>query len=187
VQKIISKLIDENLKLMDDKFCDSPDIKRQRLVLKDRTAVLLVYLEGLVDIDLLQTDILQVLLQQTSDTIFGENLQTVHFPATNSIVTDDLDKSISYILSGWPAIFINGYDTAIFINLAKPEKRPICPPTMEKNIKCPQEAFVESLSTNISILRRKIRNNKLKFNQLTIGDLSNQMVVIAYIDGVTNP
>lgn len=172
---------------MEDQFFDAPDVKRQRLLLHDDTPALIVYVDGLVDLNLLQRDILQGLLRQTSDSIFSESFQTVNFPATNSIITEDFDKVMTYILNGWSAIFINGYDKVILINLSKSEKRAISSPTMEKNVKGPQEAFVESIGTNISILRRKIRNNRLKFKLMSLGDVSHQIVVIAYIEGITNP
>ncbi len=172
---------------MEDTFFDAPDVKRQRLLLHDSTPVLVVYVDGLVDLNLLQRDILQGLLQQTSDSIFSEPLKTANFTATDSMVTDDLDKAMTYILNGWPAIFINGYDSVILINLSKSEKRPISAPTMEKNVKGPQEAFVESIGTNLSILRKRIRNNRLKFKLLSLGDLTHQIVIIAYIEGITNP
>jgi len=187
MQDIISKLLDDNISTLDRIFTDSPDIKRQKFLLKDDTPVLLVYLEGMVNTDLLQTDIMPNLLQSSSDTIINDTQRTVNLPVANSVITESLDKVKTYILSGWPAIFINGYDSVISINMTKLEKRSISEPTIEKNVKGAQEAFVEAISTNMAILRRKIRNERLKFKMITLGETTNQSVAIAYIDGLANP
>lgn len=51
----------------------------------------------------------------------------------------------------------------------------------------PKVGFVESISTNIHLLRKQIAVSELVFEEIKIGSMSKTEVVIAYIDGVTNP
>ncbi|OGO76618.1 MAG: spore gernimation protein [Clostridiales bacterium GWB2_37_7] len=187
MQEIVSKKLEDNIKYLDEQFTDSPDVKRQKLLLKDGTPALLVYVEGLIDTSLLQRDILPSLMNMESSNIFDESLQIANLPSANTILSDNLKVLISYILSGWPVICINGFDRAIAVNLIKYEKRGISEATMEKNVKGSNEAFIESLNTNISVLRRSIKNERLKFKMIVLGDITNQSVAIGYIEDLANP
>lgn len=187
MQNLLSKRLEDNFSIINDKFLECPDIKRQRILLKDATPILIVYCEGLTDIDLLQRDIIPKLLELKSTELFDESMQTVRLPAASLSLSNEFDTLITDILNGKTVIFINGFDIAISLSVIKVEKRSISEPNIEKNVKGPQEAFIESINTNISILRRKIKNNRLKFKTVILGDLTNQSVAIAYIEGIANP
>jgi hypothetical protein len=187
MQKLLSKRLEDNFSIINDKFLECPDIKRQRILLKDATPILIVYCEGLTDIDLLQRDIIPKLLELKSTELFDESMQTVRLPAASLSLVNEFDTLITDILNGKTVIFTNGFDIAISLSVIKVEKRSISEPTVEKNVKGPQEAFIESINTNISILRRKIKNNRLKFKTFSLGDITNQSVAIAYIEGIANP
>ncbi|AZN41314.1 spore germination protein [Paenibacillus albus] len=51
----------------------------------------------------------------------------------------------------------------------------------------PKIGFVENLDTNLTLLRKGLSTEKLKFEELTIGSMSKTRVVIASIEGLTNP
>jgi len=68
----------------------------------------------------------------------------------------------------------------------KEDKRNIEEPISEKNLRGSHEGFIEILDTNLSMLRRRIHSEKLKFKAVTIGATTRQTVVIAYIEGIAN-
>ncbi|REE81041.1 GerA spore germination protein [Paenibacillus taihuensis] len=51
----------------------------------------------------------------------------------------------------------------------------------------PKTGFVENLSINLHLLRQQIAIPQLIFEELTIGSLSKTTIVVAYIEGLTNP
>jgi spore germination protein len=187
MQNLLSNKLEDNFSIINDKFLESPDIKRQRILLKDGTLILIVYCEGLTDINLLQRDIIPKLLLLKSTELFDENMQTVRLPAASLSLVNEFDTLIADILNGKTVIFINGFDIAISLSVIKVEKRDISQPNIEKDVKGAQEAFIESINTNISILRRKIKNDRLKFKTLILGDITHQTVALAYIEGIANP
>ncbi|HYE10984.1 MAG TPA: spore germination protein [Patescibacteria group bacterium] len=187
MQNLLSKKLEDNMFILNEKFLECPDIKKQRVLLKDGTPAVIIYVEGLTSIDLLQRDIIPNLLRLESAQVFDENMQTVRLPVASLSLLNEIEALISDILNGKTAVFINGYDIAISLSVIKVEKRNISEPTIEKNVKGAQEAFVESINTNISILRRKVKNNRLKIRLLTLGDLTNQTVALVYIEGIANP
>lgn len=187
MKNLLSNKLEDNIIFVNDKFKDCPDIKRQKLLLKDGSNAFLVYTDGLVAIDILQRDIIPSLIHMESKNIFDDNLQTTYIPTAESSISDNLDALIEDILSGRAVIFINGYDRALSISITKYEKRNITSSEIEKNVRGSNEAFIESINSNISILRRRIKNPKLKFKMLKVGKLTNQAVAIAYIEGLANP
>lgn len=51
----------------------------------------------------------------------------------------------------------------------------------------PKIGFVENIDTNLHLLRKQMAVTELIFEEIKIGSMSKTEVVIAYIDGVTNP
>lgn len=184
MQEALSKLLDENIEKFNKIFTDSPDIKKQRLLMKDGTSMLLLFVEGLVDKEILSRDILSYVTSLNSSNIFDETLQVSNIPTVESKIIDDFNVLINDLLLGRALMMFNGYDKALSVNVVKFDKRNISEPIIEKNVRGPHEAFIEALSTNMSILRRRIKSPKLKFKTLTIGTLSHQNVAIAYIEGL---
>ncbi|MDF2646270.1 MAG: GerA spore germination protein, partial [Paenibacillus sp.] len=51
----------------------------------------------------------------------------------------------------------------------------------------PKVGFVENLDTNMNLLRKGMITEKLIFEEHTVGSVSKTRIVIAYIEGITNP
>ena len=51
----------------------------------------------------------------------------------------------------------------------------------------PKVGFVENISTNLHLLRKQMAVTELVFEEIKIGSMSKTEVVIAYLDGITNP
>lgn len=51
----------------------------------------------------------------------------------------------------------------------------------------PKVGFVENIDINIHLLRKQIAIPDLVFEEITMGSMSKTKVVIAYLDGITNP
>jgi spore germination protein KA len=58
---------------------------------------------------------------------------------------------------------------------------------MSTVIKGPREGFVESIAVNISLMRRKLKTPRLKFEQIKIGNFSKTPVCICYLKGIADP
>jgi spore germination protein len=98
----------------------------------------------------------------------------------------DSQTVIDRIMSGDAVFICEKLSFAVSCSIADIDKRSIEEPITEKNVRGPHEGFVEPLQTNLSILRRKIKNEKLKFKTITLGVQTRQKVVVAYIEGIAN-
>jgi spore germination protein KA len=60
------------------------------------------------------------------------------------------------------------------------------PPDSEAVIRGPKEGFTENIRTNTSLIRRKIKNPNLVFENIVLGRQTNTIVELVYVDGIVN-
>jgi spore germination protein KA len=104
--------------------------------------------------------------------------------AGNSAVESDLNKLLDAVLYGDTLLLIDGFDTAIVIDTKGFKTRDVSDPESAKLNRGPREGFTESILTNITLIRRRLKSPKLKFKFRNIGELSQTKVCVSYIDGV---
>ncbi|MFL0252690.1 spore germination protein [Clostridium neuense] len=182
----ISEVLKDNMKIIDERFKDCPDIIRKQVFLNDNTEGYFIYIEGLIDTDLIQRDFIKPICNMDYETVINRK-RINSLPADNIQHYEDMEAVISDVLAGSTAFLLNGMGGAVCANIRKFEKRGIREPDIEKNVRGPHEGFVEALNVNISILRRKIKNTNLKFKPISVGSTTNQTVNIAYMDGIADP
>lgn len=100
--------------------------------------------------------------------------------------TDTFHQIASDLLSGYAVLIVEGIAEALAIQIEGLENRSISESTTQTIIRGPKDAFNESISTNISLVRRRIKSPSLRFEGFTIGKDSQTSVAIAYMDGVVN-
>ncbi len=98
----------------------------------------------------------------------------------------DIDELIGSILYGDTILLINGLEEALVIDTKGWETRSISEPLSESVVRGPREGFTESIKINLSLIRRRIRSNKLKFQFKEIGSRSKTRVCICYIEELAN-
>ena len=102
-------------------------------------------------------------------------------------VNDQADEIVSAVLSGDTAIFIEGALALTLCETKGFEKRSVSTPQTEVVIKGSQEAFNESVRTNITLIRRSIKNADLVSEFIPVGALNQDTCAVLYIEGLTNP
>lgn len=96
---------------------------------------------------------------------------------------EELEKKI---VTGHAVLFIEGYEQAIVIEARKWSERGISEPQSESVVMGPREGFVESLITNVSLMRRRLRTPNLVMEAIPVGTTSNTNIVICYLKGVAD-
>ncbi len=107
-------------------------------------------------------------------------------PCNNISFLKTKDEVIANVMAGDSVFVCDALPYAFSCTLTSIEVRSITEPETEKNVRGPHEGFVEYQATNISILRRKIKNNRLKFKAAILGAQTSQQVLLAYIEGVAD-
>ncbi len=86
-----------------------------------------------------------------------------------------LHAGVAGILEGNVLLFVDGQENAFLLNIIKPVKRAIEEPDSESVIRGPKEGFIESIKTNILLLRRIIKSPELVVETLKTARCPRQM------------
>ncbi|MDQ0859509.1 spore germination protein [Bacillus sp. V2I10] len=160
-----------------------PDLKVRYI---HEEEICLVYFEGIVDINLCQESVIKPLF------ILGKEKLTLHriansLTALNISIHDNENDIPKLLLNGSLILFECTSKQFLEINLGKFDKRAIESPDAEVTLRGPKDGFVEDISTNRSMIRRRLKSEKLKITSLNLGSLSNISAEIYYVDGIADP
>lgn len=171
--------IPECEELVRNLFGDSSDILIKRFETAMGTAML-VYVDGLVNQNLIQRDIIRPLKSKQ----FDGNL-ALSFDAVFN-VSNDMHSFIERVLSGYTALFYGSTKKVFLFEIRDWQKRAIEEPSSETVIRGPKEGFVETIRTNTGMIRRKLKTPELRFEEMSIGRQTRTSVVLVYINGIVN-
>ena len=93
---------------------------------------------------------------------------------------------ITAVNTGNCALFIDTIDTCFVCEVKGFEKRSIDTPRNEIVIRGSQEAFVENIRTNTSMLRRLVNNENLIIEDTSVGTISKTKIAICYLKDIAN-
>ena len=104
------------------------------------------------------------------------------------IVTErkTMDEAVATLING-DLLLLFGEGKALGCFTATEEKRAVGPSDNEPAIKGARDSFVESIRTNTSLVRRRLRAPELKIKEQIVGRQSLTPVDILYIKGITDP
>lgn len=168
-------------------FGQAEDLIYRDLQLGGGPMVVAVFLNSLVDEKLLERN-LKVLIapppqgqgpESWTNVATYVRLRLATSPETNE--TRNLDQAVQWIAEGRTLLFIAGSDRAIAINVTGGPHRAVEESKSERIIRGPREGFVESLQVNTTLIRRRIRDPRLRMTMLTVGEITHTRVVVAHI------
>lgn len=108
-------------------------------------------------------------------------------PQNSISKVSNFEDVVMRISSGDCALFVDTLNLAFVVDVKGFESRGIDTPKNEIVIRGSQEAFVEKLRTNTSILRRIINSPEFIIEKSSVGKISNTNVAICYMKNIANP
>lgn len=179
----MSTSLDKNVTTLKElySFEINTDFKIRFLTFKG-TRCALFFFSSIVDETAIYESIIAPLLSSTKEA----QIQSI---VTIGVVeeSEDLKKVITEINSGKTILFIDGQRSAYIFGTEKFQHRAIEKSENENVIKGPKESFTESMKANISLVRKRIKNENLVFEMLPIGERAKLHVGVFYINNLTNP
>lgn len=101
-------------------------------------------------------------------------------------LSDSWEAILKNVLSGPSALFIDGFDKAILIDVRTYPTRSIAEPDLERVTRGSRDGFVETLLFNANLIRRRVRSPRLCFSMHSVGAESKTDVALAYLEGTVN-
>ncbi|HHZ12105.1 MAG TPA: spore germination protein [Acholeplasmataceae bacterium] len=105
-------------------------------------------------------------------------------PHPNLSVLNDLDEAIVNIMNGMAVVLLEGAAQGIAIDVRNYPTRSVAEPEMEKVIRGAHDGFSENFHQNIQLLRRRIKDGRLRNKLFLIGEGSPAYVCLTYLEGV---
>lgn len=99
---------------------------------------------------------------------------------------DTMDKILYFVLSGPMAIFVEGQEKAIIVDARSFPARQPDEPDIERVTRGSRDGFTETLVFNTALIRRRLRDPKLRMKIMQVGGRSKTDVCVAYIEDITN-
>ncbi|MFC4387737.1 spore germination protein [Gracilibacillus marinus] len=141
----------------------------------------LFYYGSIVNGDTINLHIIKPLLEQDSHDKLA-NIVTIE----NIEEVTDFENAIQNVNSGKVIMFIDGDTIAYSMDASDFQHRTITKSENESVIKGPQDAFTESLNSNISLIRKQLHNQCLVNEGIQVGKRSINEVNMMYIKDVVN-
>lgn len=188
--------LDHNLVILKDQLGTSSDIviRKVKLGFDNRVAAALIYIDGLVDKNVINRDILKSLM--ISQPLFldhaaepvprtaAEIIQEHILPVGNFDKVTNFTEVVNSVLSGKAVLLVDEAMYAFAIDIREWKTRSVEEANVEVTIHGPKESFTETLRTNTALIRRRIRDSRLIIESLTIGDRSKTDVALIFIKGI---
>ncbi|GAB3800396.1 spore germination protein [Virgibacillus kimchii] len=189
------KSLDENLNNL-KKMLDEPDdlVVRELSLGENKQRYALVNIDGLVDKQLVHTDIVKNLQILAKKNELPEDVSKLVDELKNNIISvTEIEKAQLWddmtiaLLSGSTVLFIDGVVEVLIMPTPGWETRSIDEPESESLIRGPRDGFIENLQTNLMLIRRQINDPNLRFKSHRIGRRAKKKLVVTYMEGIVNP
>ena len=207
--------IDINLEYVHSRFNSllNSDIKIREFLINVKSKqfkAFILYIDGMVDKESINEAILkplmlknisnqydgpQIISEAVANNIMVRKIKKFNIidyiyenllPQNDIEKVNSFDKIASDVVSGNCILFVDTVNFVFDIDAKKFDKRNISEPKNEPVIMGSQEAFVENIRTNTSMIRRNLNNENLIIESLTIGKSNKNQCAVCYLKNVTN-
>jgi len=196
----LSTDLDANMAMLKRTFERCSDIVYREFVLAQnpRVRLELIYADGLSDRTQISEQILRALELELAMALPGAEREKLVRGRVLELVkerglcshevreSDLLPEVVQAVLSGDAVLLVEGHARALISASRGWETRAISESEAEPTVRGPREAFVESLRINTALLRRRIKNPRLKIESLVLGRVTRTDVAVAYVEGIVN-
>ena len=164
------------------------DIIKRELEIGGRRAAL-YFIDGFIK-DEVYEKILEFLYKQTPEDIDKITDMTQFarhkMPYVEVDSTNDKEAAVTAVLSGPSVLVIDGISGALMIDTRTYPMRGVDEPQKDKSLRGARDGFVETLVMNTAMIRRRIRDSRLRMEYMQIGKGTKLDIAISYLDGVAD-
>lgn len=148
----------------------------------------LVFINGFASTEAMQ-EIIKRLTYLTPENLTTGALRSffeLYIPHIQVEKTEKLSDAINKTLAGMSVLFIEGEQTALIMDTRQYPTRSPEEPSLERVVRGSRDGFTETLVTNITLVRRRLRDPGLKLEMVSVGRRTRTDVCIAYIDDIVD-
>ncbi|RKN86083.1 spore germination protein [Paenibacillus ginsengarvi] len=178
----------DNISYIRNRFGNSKDFIVREIVLgKNREITLaFTYIEGLIDKDSVfrLLDSMLLYADQIQINEFDSFMRHLAITVGDIGYKRDFAGAQSALLAGETVIWMDTVAVAIAVNTRGGEMRHVSEPVSQTVVRGPQDGFTETLTTNLSLVRRRIKNPNLWVESKQLGRVTKTDVALMFIHGL---
>ena len=178
-------MTDENISHI---FRDAADFMRRELLRGSHT--LYAYaIDGLIASAYASDYIFKPITQH----LVGDTMEDLYQNALTGMIYNNVAKPCAD-LDTVALLLVNGFCVVLFpevgalaFEVRTPDKRGTSAPEVENTVKGAKDAFVETIRSNTSYVRRHLRSPDLRLYEMQVGRRTLTNVSVVWLEGITNP
>ncbi|MBU7005163.1 spore germination protein [Phosphitispora fastidiosa] len=185
----INKSLEENLENILKSTGSPDDLFIHRVEDGVKIFAVAVYFDTLVDSNLLGQHIIEPLnkfIQGNTGTLTEKQVKFL-LSASKLIEVNDLHNAIDRLLSGFALVLVANSKSIFAVSLPGFARRSIEDAQTERAVKGPREGFNETITDNIGLIRRYIKDPNLRLEKKKIGERTKTEIAVVYLNDVANP
>ncbi len=193
----ISKDIETNLKIIKETLIDCDDIVYRPITVgkTQKYNLAIIYTDGLADKELVSNFALEPLLHEAREEEPSPNrvkynlydlIKKANLAITEIGEVETLNEVVDKVLIGETVLLINNYEKVMVLSSRGWPMRGVNEPQIETVVRGPRDGFNETLKVNTSLIRRRIRDPKLKVKNMQLGVRSKTDVALMYIEDIVD-
>ncbi len=186
LQTKFSKTLCRNIDLICDFMGNSSDFVVREITIGPKHAALF-YLDGMTDMQKVQDNVIRPLHDRTSsDEITLAILKDAILDVGEASFIQSFEDALDQILSGSLLLLLDGIDDGLSISLPGWEERSITDSKAQPVVRGPQESFTETLRTNTTLVRRRVKDTRVRLTTIKVGDKTKTDISVMYIHEIAD-
>ncbi len=165
--QVIAKLKQETYEIDDVKF---------KMISTEEGDVTVIYFSSLVE---------KMNIQMKVYIPLANNIKQIH-QVSEYVDTKKINDAVKKLNTGQTLLYFHETNALVSVDTYSAPTRAVTNTETESTVIGPQDAFTESLETNISLVRRRIQSPMLKNENRIIGSEANIKISIMYMENIVN-
>ncbi|WNF37502.1 spore germination protein [Bacillaceae bacterium IKA-2] len=181
---LLRKTFSEKISEIKVIFGESSDFTVRQLGNDEQVKIAILYFDTLAEKQFIEEFVVKEYkeyLQANKGIGAEENVSNLFI---SQLKISSVKEAVEQLLEGNSVILIENIEGGFVAKSEGGERRGVSEPVNTTLVRGSHEAFNESLSTNIGLLRKRINNYKFRVDILKIGKETNTPVAIVYINGI---
>ena len=186
----LTKNLEQNLSAIDEALRDCGDIVRREFRVGGKGRLIMLYADNFVDLEAIRESILEtIMLDYQNDKEKGilQALQEEAIAVSEVKKITTVAEICDAVFWGDTILLMDGNDFALQMTTKKFPNRGISKAETEVVVQGPKDAFMEVMAFNIVLIRRRIRDSRLKLKRKKAGQRTKTDIAVMYMDDLVRP
>lgn len=145
-----------------------------------KTKACIYFLDGFIKDDIMERILTRFYSMEKAPNS-EEELCEQFLPYIEVGIIEEEDEITTAILSGNVCLFVEGYERVVAIDCRTYPARGIEEPEKDRVLRGSRDGFVETISFNTALIRRRIRSPQLSMEMFQVGTYSKSEIVVCYM------